>query len=88
MKLTPENPLQAIACALAATSIALVTMAASTSAAGDVRVFNEKVSGVPAANCCPNTPSDNIYSPEFVPGLINQGSARESLGPNHAIREP
>ena len=74
MKLTPENPLQAIACVLAATSIALVTMAASTSAAGDVRVFNEKVSGVPAANCCPNTPSDNIYSPEFVPGLINQGS--------------
>ena len=74
MKLTPENPLQAIACALAATSIALVTMAASTAAAGDVRVFNEKVSGVPAANCCPNAPGDNIYSPEFVPGLINQGS--------------
>ena len=49
-------------------------MAASTAAAADVRVFDEKVSGVPAANCCPNTPSDNIYSPEFVPALIQQGS--------------
>ena len=74
MKLTSKNPLQVKACVIAALSIALVTMAASTAAAGDVRVFDETVSGVPAANCCPNTPSGNIYSPEFVPGLIDQGS--------------
>ena len=72
MKLTPENPLQAIACALAATSIALVTMAASTAAAGDVRVFNEKVSGVPAAN--PVAISPNVLSPEFTAGLVEQGA--------------
>ena len=74
MNLTPTNPLQARTCVLAAMSIALATMAASTAAAAEVRVFDEKVSGVPAANCCPNTPSDNIYSPEFVPALIQQGS--------------
>jgi hypothetical protein len=74
MNLTPNNPLQAKACVLATMSIVLATMAASTAAAADVRMFDEKVSGVPAANCCPNTPSDNIYSPEFVPGLIEQGS--------------
>src|SRR5438876_7373397 len=74
MKLTGKNSLQAKSCSLVVTAIALATMAASTAAAGDVRVFDEKVSGVSAANCCPNTPSDNIYSPEFVPGPINQGS--------------
>ena len=74
MKLTRKNSLQAKSCSLVVTTIALAAMAASTAAAGDVRVFDEKVSGVPAANCCPNTPSDNIYSPEFVPGLISQGS--------------
>jgi hypothetical protein len=74
MNLTPNNPLQVKACVLAALFIALVTMTASNAVALDVRVFDEKVSGVPAANCCPNTPSDNIYSPEFGPGLIEQGS--------------
>jgi hypothetical protein len=70
MKLTLKNPLQAKACALAAT--ALVTMAASTAAADHVRVFNEKVSGVPAAN--PVAISPNLLSPEFTAGLVEQGA--------------
>jgi hypothetical protein len=36
-----------------------------------VRVFNEKVSGVPAAN--PVVISDNVLSPEFTDGLVAQG---------------
>ena len=71
MKLTPKNPLQAIACALVAISIALVTMAASKIAADDVRVFDKKVSGVPAAN--PEVITDNVLSPEFAPGLVAEG---------------
>jgi len=46
-------------------------MAASNAAADNVRVFNEKVSGVPAAN--PVVVSDNIFSPEFAPGLVVEG---------------
>src|SRR4030095_12562726 len=69
MKRTLKNPLQAKACALAAT--ALVTIAASTAAADYVRVFNEKGSGVPAAH--PVVISPNILSPEFTAGLVAQG---------------
>src|SRR4029450_4298607 len=69
MKRTLKNPLQAKACALAAT--ALVTIAASTAAADYVRVFNEKVSGVPAAN--PVVISPNVLSPEFTAGLVAEG---------------
>src|SRR5881398_2867889 len=72
MKLTLKNPLQAIACRLLALSIALGAMAASNAAADHVRVFNEKVSGVPAAN--PVVISPNVLSPEFIVGLIAQGS--------------
>ncbi|HEU0273390.1 MAG TPA: hypothetical protein VFQ83_02550 [Candidatus Udaeobacter sp.] len=71
MKLTPKNPLQAKACTLIATSMALATMVASTAAADQVRVFNERVSGVPSAN--PVQIADNIYSPEFAPGLLVEG---------------
>ena len=46
-------------------------MAASTAAADELRVFNEIVSGVPAAN--PVMISDNVFSPEFTPGLVVEG---------------
>jgi hypothetical protein len=69
MKLSLKNPMQAKACALAAT--ALVTIVASTAAADHVRVFNEKVSGVPAAN--PVAVSPNVLSPEFSAVLVAQG---------------
>jgi hypothetical protein len=73
MKLTLKNPLQAKVCAFVAISIVLVTMAASNAAADNhVRVFNEKVSGVPAAN--PVVISPNVFSPEFTAGLFAQGS--------------
>jgi hypothetical protein len=72
MKLTVKNLLQAKACSLATVTVALVTMAASNAAADHVRVFNEKVSGVPAAN--PVTISPNVLSPEFTPGLVEQGA--------------
>jgi hypothetical protein len=72
MKLTLKNPLQAKSCSFVAIIIALVTMAASKAAADNhVRVFNEKVSGVPAAN--PVVISPNILSPEFTAGLVAQG---------------
>src|SRR5437667_12103347 len=71
MKLTLKNLLQAKSCSLVAITIALVTIAASNAAADNVRVFNEKVSGVPAAN--PVVVSDNIFSPEFAPGLVVEG---------------
>jgi hypothetical protein len=71
MKLNLKNPKQAKSCSLVVTTIALVTMAASNVAADHVRVFNEKVSGVPAAN--PVVVSDNIFSPEFTPGLVVEG---------------
>jgi hypothetical protein len=67
MKPTLKNPLQARACRLLAISIALGAMAASSAAADHVRVFNEKVSGVPAAN--PVVISPNILSPEFTAGV-------------------
>src|SRR6266478_5483549 len=72
MKPTLKNPFQARACRLLAISIALGAMAASSAAADHVRVFNEKVSGVPAAN--PVVISPNVLSPEFIVGLIAQGS--------------
>src|SRR6266536_1210574 len=69
MKLTVKNLLQAKSCSLVA--VALVTMAASNAAADKVRVFNEIVRAVPAAN--PVMISDNIFSPEFTPGLVVEG---------------
>src|SRR6266550_4333042 len=71
MKLTVKNLLQAKSCSLVAATIALVAMVASNAAADHVRVFNEKVSGVPAAN--PVVVSDNVFSPEFTPGLVVEG---------------
>jgi hypothetical protein len=71
MKLTLKNSLQARACALAAISITLVTMAASKAEADQVRVFNEKVSGVSAANSVAVSP--NVLSPEFTARLVAQG---------------
>src|SRR5262245_46942232 len=72
MELTLKNPLQAKSCSLVATTIALVTMAALNAAGADVRAFNNRVSGVPAAN--PEVISDNILSPEFTAGLVAQGA--------------
>jgi hypothetical protein len=72
MKLNLKNPLQAKSCSLLAGIIALAAMAASNAAADHVRVFNEKVSGVPAAN--PVAISPNVLSPEFTAGLVDQGA--------------
>src|SRR6266446_491360 len=73
MKLTVKNLLQAKSCSFAAVTVAvaLATMAASNAAAEKVRVFNETVTGVPAVN--PVVVSDNVFSPEFTPGLVVQG---------------
>ena len=49
MILTSKTSLQAKTCAIISVSIALATMAVSTAAADNVRVFNEIVSGVPSA---------------------------------------
>ena len=72
MKLTIKNLLQAKSCSLVAGAVALVTMAASQAAAERVTVFDRIVSGVPGAN--PEVVTDNVFSPEFTPGLIAQGS--------------
>ena len=71
MKLSFKNPLQAKYCSLVPISIALVTIAASTATADHIRVFNEKVGGVPTAN--PEVIADNVFSPEFTPGLVVEG---------------
>jgi len=70
MKLSLKNPLHAKSCSLVA-AIALATMAASTVAADQVRVFNKRVSGVPAAS--PEAIADNVFSPEFDPDLVVEG---------------
>jgi hypothetical protein len=86
MKLTRKNPLQARACALAAISIALVTMAASKVAADDMRVFNERVSGVPSAH--PVAIADNVYSPEFAPGWsLKVSNCSRIPGLDYGIRQ-
>ena len=72
MKLTRKNSLQAKSCSLVVTTIALAAMAGSNAAADNVRVFKEKVSGVPAAN--PVAISPNVLSPEFTAGLVDQGA--------------
>jgi hypothetical protein len=46
-------------------------MAASKAAADNLRVFNNRVSGVPSTN--PVAIADNVYSPEFAPGLVVEG---------------
>ena len=86
MNLTSKTSLQAKTCLLVVASIALATMAASKAAADQLRVFNERVSGVPAAN--PVAIADNVYSPEFAPALVarRHRSARESLGLDYGIR--
>jgi Bacterial protein of unknown function (DUF839) len=71
MKLNLKNPLQAKACSFVATTIALGAMVASNAAADNVRVFNEIVSGVPAAN--PVAVADNVHSPEYAPALTVEG---------------
>jgi hypothetical protein len=71
MKLTYKNPIHAKAFALAVTSIALLTMAGSNAAADNLKVFNERVSGVSSAN--PIAVADNVYSPEFTPVLVAEG---------------
>ena len=71
MKLSLNHPLPAKACSIVATSIALATMAASNASADHVRVLNEKVSGVSAAN--PVAIADSVYSPEFAPALVVEG---------------
>src|SRR5262245_35052769 len=71
MKLSLKHPLQAKACSVVATTFALATLAASNVTADQVRIFNEKVGGVPAAN--PVAIADNVYLPEFAPALVVEG---------------
>jgi hypothetical protein len=71
MKLTLRNSLQGKTCVLVAISVAFIALAAPKASADHVRVFNEKISGVPAAN--PVAISPNILSPEFTAGLLAQG---------------
>jgi hypothetical protein len=72
MKLTVKNLLHAKSSSLVAGAVALVTMAASQAAAENLRVFDKIVSGVPIAN--PVEIGDNVFSPEFTPGLVQQGA--------------
>src|SRR4029077_13370053 len=71
MKLSLKHPLPTKACSLVVATMALATMAASNAAADQVRVFNERVSGVPVANL--EVITDNVFSPEFAPGLVAEG---------------
>ena len=71
MKLTVKNLLHAKSSSLVAVAVALVTMAASQAAAERVTVFDKIVSGVPEAN--PVVVTDNVFSPEFTPGLVAEG---------------
>ncbi len=71
MNPSSKTSLQAKTWRLVLASISVATMAASTAAADQLRVFNEKVSGVPAAN--PIAIADNVYSPEFAPALVVEG---------------
>jgi hypothetical protein len=68
---TFKTSLQAKTWALVAASMAFATMAASTATADNLKVFNERVTGVPSAN--PVAIADNVYSPEFAPGLVAEG---------------
>ena len=60
MNVTFKSPLQAKACTVAAISLALVTMAVSKAAADNLRVFNERVSGVPSAPIQSQSPTMSI----------------------------
>jgi len=71
MKLNLRSSPQARSCSVIATTIALATITASTVAADQVKVFNQKVSGVPVANL--EVITDNVFSPEFAPGLVAEG---------------
>src|SRR5205809_131371 len=75
MILTSKTRLQAKICALVGASMALATMAASTAAADNLKVFNERVSGVPSAN--PVAVADNLFTlltPVDGNGLTNFNS--------------
>ena len=72
MKLTIKNLLHAKSSSLIAGAVALVTLAASEAAAQQLRVFDKVVSGVLTAN--PVVITDNVISPEFTPGLVQQGA--------------
>src|SRR5215469_16622517 len=71
MKLNLRNSLQAKSCSVIASTIALATITASAVAADQVKVFNQRVSGVPVANL--EVITDNVVSPEFAPGLVAEG---------------
>jgi hypothetical protein len=78
MKLPVKNPVPAKFCSFVAIIMALVTIAASKAAADNhVRVFNEKVSGVPTAN--QEVIADNVLSPEFTPGLVAKTTCSKSF---------
>src|SRR6266550_2680660 len=70
MKLIVKNLLQAKSCSFAAVAVALATMAASNAAAEKVRVFNETVTGVPAAN--PVVVVQGVDLLENTSGIITQ----------------
>jgi Bacterial protein of unknown function (DUF839) len=71
MKLSLKNPLHAKSSLFVATIMAVASMVATNAMADHLRVFNEIVSGVPAAN--PVAVTDNVYSPEFAPALVVEG---------------
>jgi hypothetical protein len=71
MKVTLKNQLQARVCQLLVICIAFIITAPSKAAADNLKVFNKRVSGVPAAN--PEEITDNVLSPEFAPGLVAEG---------------
>jgi len=85
MKLTFKSPLQARACALVVICIALVTLAASKAAADNLKVFNERVNGVPLAN--PEETTNNVLSPEFAAGVtFADPRNHERQRSEHAVR--
>lgn len=71
MKRTIKKVFHAKSCSLVAGAVAFATVAASQAAAEQLTVFDKIVSGVPAAN--PVVVTDNVFSPEFTPGLVEQG---------------
>jgi hypothetical protein len=71
MKPSLKKLQQTKSCSLLAITVAVVAIGASHAAGDHVRVFNEKVTGVPTAN--PVAVSPNVLSPEFTAGLVAQG---------------
>src|SRR5215831_2068491 len=70
MSLTNRNQSYYRACAVAVASLVFVSMIGSRAIAESPKVFDKKVSGVPAN---PEAIADNVYSPEFAASLVVEG---------------